>query len=93
MQADGDGPGDYMHSGIRGGPHAGAFRRCSFTETELELQRKSTSNSRSSPASLAMTDRPYGVPVSVLPAIASRVSRDRTGKPHTFTDSVDQGLA
>ena len=36
-QVDGDGPGDYMHSGIRGGPHVGAFRRCSFTETELKL--------------------------------------------------------
>jgi len=23
-----------MHSGIRGGPHVGALRRCSFTETE-----------------------------------------------------------
>src|SRR5437867_3081275 len=34
MQADGNGSGDYMHSGMRGGPHVGAFRRCSFTETE-----------------------------------------------------------
>ncbi len=37
-QADGNGSGDYMHSGMRGGPHVGAFRRCSFTETEIKLQ-------------------------------------------------------
>jgi len=34
VQADGNGLGDYMHSGMRGGPHVGAFRRCSFTKTE-----------------------------------------------------------
>src|SRR5438876_5091171 len=34
MQADGNGSGDYMHSGMRGGPHVGAFRRCSFTKRE-----------------------------------------------------------
>src|SRR5689334_7629042 len=34
VQADGNGLGDYMHSGMRGGPHIGAFRRCSFTGTE-----------------------------------------------------------
>ena len=31
MQADGNGSGAYMHSGMRGGPHVGALRRCSFT--------------------------------------------------------------
>jgi len=39
MQAGGNGSGDYMHSGMRGGPHAGAFRRCSFTETESDSNR------------------------------------------------------
>src|SRR6267142_7142873 len=34
MQADGNGSGEYMHSGMRGDPHVGAFRRCSFTKTE-----------------------------------------------------------
>src|SRR5208283_3596940 len=28
-----------MHSGMRGGPHVGAFRRCSFTETESNSKR------------------------------------------------------
>ena len=46
MQADGNGSGDYMHSGMRGGPHVGAFRRCSFTETEIKLQVYSSSISR-----------------------------------------------
>ena len=46
VQADGNGSGDYMHSGMRGGPHVGAFRRCSFTETEIKLQASSTSISR-----------------------------------------------
>jgi len=35
MQADGNGSGEYMHSGMRGDPHVGAFRRCSFTESEI----------------------------------------------------------
>src|SRR5438874_13838333 len=34
MQTDGNGSGAYMHSGIRGGPHVGALRRCSFANTE-----------------------------------------------------------
>jgi hypothetical protein len=25
-----------MHSGMRGGPHVGALRRCSFRETEID---------------------------------------------------------
>jgi hypothetical protein len=37
-QADGNGSGDDMHSGMRGSPHVGAFRRCSFTEAEIKLQ-------------------------------------------------------
>ncbi len=53
VQADGNGPGDYMHSGMRGGPHVGAFRRCSFTEAEIYLQLYSSSVSRNPPASLA----------------------------------------
>ena len=35
-----------MHSGMRGGPHVGALRRCSFTDTEIKLQCSSTSISR-----------------------------------------------
>jgi len=50
MQADGNGSGDDMHSGMRGCPHVGAFRRCSFTETEIKLQGPSTSISRKPPA-------------------------------------------
>ena len=46
MQADGNGSGAYMHSGIRGGPHVGALRRCSFTNTESDSKRQSTSISR-----------------------------------------------
>jgi len=53
MQADGNGSGDYMHSGMRGGPHVGAFRRCSFTDTEIELQCSSTSISRNPTCGLA----------------------------------------
>src|ERR1041385_3761283 len=33
VQADGNRSGAYMHSGMRGGPHVGALRRCSFTNT------------------------------------------------------------
>jgi len=36
MQADGNGSDDYMHSGMRGVAHVGAFRRCSFTEAESD---------------------------------------------------------
>jgi len=36
-----------MHSGMRGGPHVGALRRCSFTETE----NYSKFNPRASPES------------------------------------------
>ena len=43
VQADGNGPGEYMHSGMRGDPHVGAIRHCSFTEAEIELQAKSAS--------------------------------------------------
>src|ERR1700689_983079 len=50
MQADGNGSGDYLHSGMRGGPQVGAFRRCSFTDTEIKLQLESTSISRNPPA-------------------------------------------
>jgi len=45
MQADGNGSGDYMHSGMRGGPHVGAFRRCSFTKTESYSKRHSRASS------------------------------------------------
>jgi hypothetical protein len=34
MQADGNGSGAYMHSGMRGVPHVGALRRCSFANAE-----------------------------------------------------------
>jgi len=50
MQADGNGSGDYMHSGMRGGPHVGAFRRCSFTETESYSKHSLTSIFRNPPA-------------------------------------------
>ncbi len=34
VQIDGDGLGDYLHSGMRGGPQVGAFRQRSFGVTE-----------------------------------------------------------
>jgi len=45
MQADGKRAGDYMHSGMRGGPHVGAFRRCSFTEAESYSKRNPRASS------------------------------------------------
>jgi len=39
MQADGNGSDDYMHSGMRGVAHVGAFRRCSFTKAECYSER------------------------------------------------------
>jgi len=36
MQADGNGSGAYMHSGMRGDPHVGALRQCSFANTESD---------------------------------------------------------
>src|SRR4029434_4865671 len=62
-----------MHSGMRGGPHVGAFRRCSFTETELKLQCESTSISRRPAAGLARTHSSKGDPFSVHSAMAARV--------------------
>jgi len=34
MQTGANGSGAYMHSGMRGGPHVGALRRCSFAKAE-----------------------------------------------------------
>src|SRR6266702_6694084 len=34
-----------MHSGMRGGPHVGAFRQCSFTKTESYSKRNSRASS------------------------------------------------
>ena len=42
-----------MHSGMRGGPHVGAFRHHSFTETEIKLQANSTSVSSTATCGLA----------------------------------------
>src|SRR2546430_16706103 len=70
VQADGNGLGDYMHSGMRGGPHVGAFRRCSFTKTESYSKR----NSRASSVIHLLVSRPtghYGDPFSVRPATAA----------------------
>jgi len=53
MQADGNGSGAYMHSGIRGGPHVGALRRCSFTKTESNSKRSLRASPESPPAGLA----------------------------------------
>ena len=50
MQADGNGSGAYMHSGMRGGPHVGALRRCSFTEAENYSKRNLRASPESPPA-------------------------------------------
>ena len=86
MQADGNGSGDYMHSGMRGGPHVGAFRRCSFTEAEIKLQAQSTSISRkptcwfSGQQVLMMTHFPSAL--QLLP----ECSGAPINKPHTLTE-------
>src|SRR3954465_13099559 len=50
VQADGNRSGDYMHSGMRGSPHVGAFRRCSFAKTESYSYVDSRASSRNPPA-------------------------------------------
>jgi len=75
MQADGNGSGAFMHSGMRGGPHVGALRRCSFTETESYSERNPRASPESPPAGSLPTG-PDGDPVSVRSASAARVSRD-----------------
>src|SRR5256885_15659775 len=89
MQADGNGSGDYMHSGMRGGPHVGAFRRCSFTETESY----SKWNPRASSVIHLLVSSQQVLMVihfpSVLQAIA-RVFQDARYKPHTLTDGADK---
>ena len=72
VQTDGNGSDDYMHSGIRGGPHAGAFRWCSFTKAEIKLQVCFPSVSRK-PSAVWQPTGLYGAPVSVRPATAARV--------------------
>src|SRR5260221_13347464 len=62
VQADGNGSGDYMHSGMRGSPHVGAFRRCSFTKTESYSKR----SLRASSVIHLLVSRPtgpYGGPI------------------------------
>ena len=64
MQADGNGSGDYMHSGIRGGPHVGAFRRCSFANTESNSKRVS----RASPVIHLLVSCQQVLMVTLLPS-------------------------
>src|SRR5437868_15336922 len=84
VQADGNGRGDYMHSAMRGGPHVGAFRRCSFTETESN----SKCHPRASPvipllvSSQQVIRWPHFRPsCNLLPEF----SRTAHYKPHTLT--------
>jgi len=75
-----------MHSGMRGDPHVGALRRCSFTNTESN----SIAIHEHLPQALLLvkhTNRAHGDPLSVLPATAAfRVFQDRLlNKPHTLT--------
>lgn len=72
---NGNGSGASMHSGMRGGPHVGALRRCSFTNTESYSERSFRASPESPPAGSLPTG-PYGEPVSVRSASAARVSRD-----------------
>src|SRR6185295_7179157 len=44
------GSGAYMHSGMRGGPHVGALRRCSFAITGNYPNRGSRASPESPPA-------------------------------------------
>src|SRR5882757_344858 len=90
VQADGNGRGDYMHSGMRGGPHVGAFRRCSFTETESN----SKCHPRASPVIPLLVSsqqviryprfRPF---CNLLPEFF----RTAHYKPHTLTEHTDEG--
>src|SRR5262249_30667909 len=88
VQADRNGSGAYMHSGMRGDPHVGALRRCSFTNTESN----SIAIHEHLPQALLLvkhTNKAHGDPLSVLPATAAfRVFQDRLlNKPHTLTNS------
>src|SRR5258705_5932777 len=76
IQADGNRPGDYMHSGMRGDPHVGAFRRCSFTKTESDSNR----SLRASPVSHLLVSMPTGPKVTQFPSVLqlfARVFQDR----------------
>jgi hypothetical protein len=86
-QVDGDGPGDYMHSGMRGGPLCRCFSpMLDSQKRSLELQVKSTSNSRSATC-LFSKDRQALRCTRLRPSCNCCPSAPGTArKPHTLAD-------
>src|SRR5258708_4768687 len=92
-QADGNGSGDYMHSGMRGSPHVGAFRRCSFTKAEIDSNRVS----RASPASRLLVSVQQALMVAQFPSVLQgylslQDARHLTSYPHQIHEHESEAI-
>ena len=67
-----------MHSGMRGCPHVGAFRRCSFTKTESDSNR----SYRASPASRLLVSVQQALRVTQFPSVLQLLP-EFSGRPST----------
>src|SRR3954467_13486654 len=75
-----------MHSGIRGGPHVGAFRRCSFANAESYSKR----NLRASPVIhllVSIPTGPYGEPIPSVLQVALPECSGTPYKTHTLANN------